>query len=72
MSCALYGNVLETLGTSAFEPFLTVNGYMESLADRAALTQTQKGFSGTLTLPDGLKLSLTLDVNEQYTITFAR
>ncbi len=72
MSCALYGNVLETLGTSAFEPFLTVNGYMESLADRAALTQTQKGFSGTLTLPDGLKLSLTFDVNEQYTITFAR
>jgi len=72
MSCALYGNVPDTLGTSAFEPFLTANGYMESLADRAVLTQTAKGYTGTLTLPDGLKVSLVLSANEQYEIAFAR
>ena len=72
MTCALFGNVRGELAPSAFEPLLRANGYAESLSGQAILTPTAKGFSGTLTLPDGLRLTLFYDVNEQYTITFAR
>lgn len=72
VTCALYENVREELGTAAFIPFLTANGYADSLSEHAILSPAAKGFSGTLTLPDGLVLSIAYDVNEQYTITFAR
>ena len=69
---ALFGNVRGELPPSAFEPLLRANGYTESLSGQAILTPTAKGFSGTLTLPDGLRLTLFYDVNEQYSDSFAR
>ena len=72
MTCALFGNVRGELAPSAFEPLLRANGYAESLSGQAILTPTAKGFSGTLTLPDGLRLTLFYDVNEQYSVSFAR
>ena len=72
LTSALYGNVRDGQQTAAFEPFLLANGYAESLAERAILTPTAKGYTGTLMLPDGLGLSLVYDANEQYTISFCR
>ena len=70
LTSALHGNVTPGQQNAAFEPFLAANGYAESLAEKAVLTPTQKGYRGTLTLPDGLTLSLVYDANEQYTVTF--
>ena len=72
MTCALYGNVREDIRASAFAPFLSANGYKESLSEQATLTPTAKGFSGTLLLPDGLKVRIVYDINEQYTVAFTR
>ncbi len=70
LNSALYGNVRENGAKAAFIPFLTTNGYADTLSEHAMLAPTAKGFSGTLALPDGLTLSITYDVNEQYTIAF--
>ena len=70
VNCVLYGNVTAASAADAFKPFLTANGYADSLADQAILTQTAKGFSGTLFLPDGLTVTLTGAEDEQYTVAF--
>ena len=72
LSCALFGNVQPEQAENALKPFLAANGYAETLAEQAILTETAKGYTGTLTLPDGLKLELYYSVNEQYEIAFAR
>ena len=72
LSCALFENVREGQHTAAAGPFLTACGYADSLAEQAVLTPTAKGYAGTLTLPDGLTLSITYHTNEQYEITFVR
>ena len=72
LSCALFDNVQTDRIKTAIMPFLAANGYAETLADQAVVTMTAKGCTGTLTLPDGLKLSVVCDENEQYEIAFAR
>ena len=42
----------------------------DTLAEQAALTETAKGFSGSLTLPDGLRITLAYVIGEQYTVSF--
>lgn len=69
--CALYENVQDGQQTAIAGPFLTACGYADSLAEQASFTPSLKGYHGTLTLPDGLVLSITCDVNEQYEIVFA-
>ncbi len=70
VNCVLYGNVTAESAADAFKPFLTVNGYADSLADQAILTPTAKGYTGSLTLPDGLTVTLTGVTGEQYTVAF--
>jgi Isochorismate hydrolase len=71
VNCVLFGNVQAEQAWDAFIPFLAANGYTDTLADRAILTETQRGFTGTLTLPDGIAVTLTYITNEQYTVTFS-
>lgn len=70
LSCALYENVRFTEPSDAFAPFLTANGYAETLSEQASVQPSGKGYAGTLTLPDGLVLSIAIDTNEQYAIAF--
>jgi hypothetical protein len=72
LSCALFDSVQTEQATSAIKLFLAADGYADSLAEQAALTETAKGYTGTLTLPDGLKLELYYSVSEQYEIAFTR
>ena len=69
-NCALYGCLSSGDANAAFLPFLRAHGYAESLAEKAALTQTDNGFTGTLTLPDGLTLFLNYRSGEQYDLLF--
>lgn len=69
-NCVLYGNVQAEQAKAAIIPFLTANGYADSLADHAVLTETQRGFTGDLILPDGIRISLSYRTGEQYTVTF--
>ena len=71
LSCALYGSVRDGQGADALIPFLTANGYADTLSARAALTTTEKGSVGTLLLPDGLTVSIVYVTGEQYEIAFA-
>lgn len=71
LNCVLYASVRADEAPAALVPFLTVNGYADSLAEHAVLHPTEKGAEGTLTLPDGLKLEIYYSVNEQYEIAFA-
>ena len=72
MNCALFDSVQSEQANSAIALFLSANGYADSLAEQATLTPSLKGYTGTLTLPDGLKLSITYNTGEQYEITFTR
>lgn len=72
LNCVLYGNVKTEQAKEALKPFLVANGYADSLADQAVLTETQKGFSGDLVLPDGIRISLSYQTGEQYTVAFSR
>jgi hypothetical protein len=72
LNCALFDSVLPEQTEPAIALFLTANGYADSLAEQAALSTSMKGYTGTLTLPDGLKLSITYNSGEQYEITFVR
>lgn len=72
LSCALFENVRAEQIEEAIKPFLVANGYADTLAEQAVLTPTEKGYFGTLTLPDGLKLELYYSANEQYEIAFTR
>lgn len=72
LSCALFDSVRSEQAANALVPFLSANGYADSLAEQAVLTPTAKGFSGTLTLPDGLNLGIFYSTNEQYEIAFCR
>ncbi len=71
VSCALYDSIQPSDRASALEPFLTANGYAESLSEQVRFHDTAKGAIGTLALPDGLTVSITFDDGEQYTIAFA-
>ncbi len=70
LSCALYENVRTDRRTDTLKPFLITNGYDETLAGQAEITPTERGFFGTLTLPDGLSVSIVYAEGEQYEITF--
>ncbi len=70
VNCVLYGNVGEERAKDAIMPFLTANGYADSLAEKAILTPTERGFSGTLLLPDGIRVTLVYVTGEQYTVSF--
>ncbi len=72
LSCALFDSVRSEQAVDALKPFLAADGYADSLSEQAILTPTAKGYTGTLTLPDGLKLEITYHTNEQYEIAFAR
>ena len=72
LSCALFDSVRAEQAEDALKPFLAANGYADTLAEKAALTETAKGYTGTLALPDGLKLELYYSTNEQYEIAFIR
>ena len=72
LSCALFDSVRSEQAVDALKPFLAADGYADSLSEQAILTPTAKGYTGTLTLPDGLKLEITYHTNEQYEIVFAR
>ena len=72
LNCALFDSVHADRTEDAIKPFLAANGYADTLAEQAALTPTAKGCTGTLTLPDGLKLEIRCSDSEQYEITFAR
>ena len=71
LSCALYENVRLSEPSDALIPFLTANGYVDTLSREARMQQTEKGAAGTLTLPDGLTVSIRCDLNEQYEISFS-
>ena len=70
LSCALYENVREGQAQDALVPFLTANGYADTLSKQAVLLTAPKGQAGTLMLPDGLNVSVAYDANEQYAIRF--
>ena len=70
LTCALYENVRTGQAERALIPFLTANGYADSLSEQAQIRNTQKGSAGTLALPDGLVVALTYDTGEQFTIVF--
>ena len=70
LSCALYENVSDGQHKAALGPFLTACGYADSLAEQAVFTSSLKGWHGTLTLPDGLVISILYDTDEQYTVAF--
>lgn len=72
LNCVLYTSIRPGEAAAALVPFLTVNGYADTLAEQAVLTPTEKGVEGTLTLPDGLAVTLTYADGEQYTIAFSR
>ncbi len=72
LNCALFENVQPEQAEAAIVPFLAADGYADTLAEQAVLTPTAKGYTGTLTLPDGLKLELYYSVSEQYEIAFTR
>ncbi len=69
-TCALFGNLRPDDVQAVIRPFLRANGYSDALADQLVLTETARGYTGTLTLPDGLVLTLTYAAGEQYEITF--
>ena len=70
MSCSLFENVAEGLEKDVFGPFLAANGYAESLSQQAAVRPSERGYTGTLTLPDGLTVTLSYDFYAQYEIRF--
>ena len=70
LSAALFANVQPDQYRAVAGPFLTANGYADTLAEKAVFLSTEKGYAGTLTLPDGLVLSIGYDSDEQYTIGF--
>ena len=70
VNCVLYGNVRAEQAQDAFIPFLVANGYADSLSEKAIMTETQRGFSGTLFLPDGLEIRFSYVTGEQYTVSF--
>lgn len=70
LSAALFANVQPDQYRAVAGPFLTANGYADTLAEKAVFLSTEKGHAGTLTLPDGLVLSIGYDSDEQYTIGF--
>ena len=69
-TCALFASVREQDVTAVLVPFLEANGYAASLADSFAPGPTAYGYNGTLTLPDGLTLSLRYEIGVQYEIRF--
>ena len=69
-NCALYECLSPDGAKDAFLPFLRAHGYAESLAEKAILRPTANGFTGTLTLPDGLTLFLNYRNGEQYDLAF--
>ena len=69
-TCALFKNVRADRLKQILIPFLIENGYSDTIADRFDPIATEHGFSGTLTLPDGLTVSVTVTIGEQYEIRF--
>ena len=69
-SCALFSGVREQDAKNALIPFLQANGYSETLVNDFTPSPTAYGFNGTLTLPDGLTISLYYETGVQYEIRF--
>ena len=72
LSAALYETVQSGQAETAIKLFLNADGYADTFAEQAILTTTAKGCTGTLMLPDGMKLEIDYSTNEQYEIAFAR
>lgn len=69
-SCALFRSVMSIEPKDALIPFLQANGYSETLTNDFSATETEYGCTGTLTLPDGLVVSLRFESGVQYEIAF--
>ncbi len=69
-TCALFKSVRADAAYVVLSPFLRANGYAESLLEAFDPIATDRGFSGSLKLPDGLTVTLTYTIGEQYEITF--
>ena len=69
-TCELFKNVRADRLQTILIPFLIENGYSETLADRFDPIATEHGYSGTLTLPEGLTVSVNVTIGEQYEIRF--
>ena len=69
-NCALFGNVRAENARDAIRPFLAANGYADVLSEQMQLITTERGYSGTLLLPDGLVLTMDFAEGEQYEIRF--
>ena len=70
ISCALFGNVSDGLEKDVLGPFLAANGYAESLSEQASVRMTERGYDLSLTLPDGVTVTASYDLFEQYGIRF--
>jgi len=70
MNCALFANVADGLEKDVLGPFLAANGYAESLSEQATFRRSGDGYRGTLTLPDGLTVSISYEPYAQYEIRF--
>ena len=70
MSCALFENVADGLEKNVLGPFLTANGYSDTLSEQALIRMTERGYALSLTLPDGVTLTASYDLFEQYEIRF--
>ena len=69
-TCALFSNIPDTDVNTVMIPFLEANGYSQTLLKNLTLTETTYGYLGTLTLPDGLTVSLCFETGVQYEIRF--
>ena len=69
-TCALFQNVSVQEPQNVLIPFLQANGYSETLIRDCVLTEFADGYQGTLTLPDGLRITLRYETGIQYEIRF--
>ena len=69
-NAALFKNLRLEDAQDVLEPFLTAHGYDPSLSQRIELIAANRGYTGTLALPDGLMLTLSYMPDEQFEIAF--
>ena len=69
-TCALFQSMMRGDPKDVLIPFLQANGYSETLVNDFAPAETDYGYYGTLTLPDGLVVSLRYQSDIQYEIAF--
>ena len=69
-NCALFENLDAQDVGAALIPFLQANGYSETLSLGFAPNETEYGFTGMLTLPDGLVIGMRYETGVQAEIAF--